>query len=42
MEKTPRKIWNPEKFPIWQKFMDENLSGNSLQVLKSDPILRGK
>ena len=20
-----RKIWNPEKFPIWQKFIDENL-----------------
>jgi len=20
-----RKIWNPEKFPIWQKFMEENL-----------------
>ena len=19
-----RKIWNPEKFPIWQKFMEEN------------------
>ena len=22
------KIWNPEDFPIWQKFIDENLSGN--------------
>jgi protein tyrosine phosphatase (PTP) superfamily phosphohydrolase (DUF442 family) len=20
-----QKIWNPEKFPIWQKFIDENL-----------------
>lgn len=20
-----RKIWNPEKFPIWQKFIEENL-----------------
>ncbi|HZJ24580.1 MAG TPA: protein tyrosine phosphatase family protein, partial [Anaerolineales bacterium] len=20
-----RKIWNPEKFPIWQKFVEENL-----------------
>ena len=20
-----RMIWNPEKFPIWQKFIDENL-----------------
>ena len=24
-----RKIWNPEKFPIWQKFMEENLGQNS-------------
>jgi protein tyrosine phosphatase (PTP) superfamily phosphohydrolase (DUF442 family) len=24
-----RKIWNPEKFPIWQKFINENLSGDS-------------
>ena len=24
-----RKIWNPEKFPIWQKFIDENLPKNS-------------
>ena len=24
-----RKIWNPEKFPIGQKFMDENLCENS-------------
>jgi len=24
-----RKIWNPEKFPIWQKFMDENLGQNT-------------
>ena len=23
-----RKIWNPEKFPIWQKFIDENLVEN--------------
>ncbi len=23
-----RKIWNPEKYPIWQKFIDENLSQN--------------
>ena len=20
-----RKVWNPEKFPIWQKFIEENL-----------------
>ena len=20
-----RKVWNPEKFPVWQKFIDENL-----------------
>ena len=23
-----RKIWNPEKFPIWQQFIDENLVEN--------------
>lgn len=24
-----RKVWNPEKFPIWQKFIEENLPKNS-------------
>ena len=24
-----RKIWNPEKFPIWQKFIEENLEQNT-------------
>ena len=24
-----RKIWNPEKFPVWQKFMEENLGQNT-------------
>ena len=24
-----RRIWNPEKFPVWQKFIDENLPKNS-------------
>jgi protein tyrosine phosphatase (PTP) superfamily phosphohydrolase (DUF442 family) len=24
-----RKIWNPEKFPIWQKFIEENLGQNT-------------
>jgi protein tyrosine phosphatase (PTP) superfamily phosphohydrolase (DUF442 family) len=24
-----RKVWNPEKFPIWQKFLDENLPNKS-------------
>jgi protein tyrosine phosphatase (PTP) superfamily phosphohydrolase (DUF442 family) len=24
-----RKLWNPEKFPVWQKFIDENLPKNS-------------
>lgn len=23
------KVWDPEKFPIWQKFIDENLPKNS-------------
>lgn len=23
------KVWNPEKFPIWQKFIDENLPNKS-------------
>lgn len=23
-----RKIWNPERYPIWQKFIDENLAGS--------------
>ena len=23
-----RKIWNPEKFLIWQKFIEENLAEN--------------
>ena len=21
-----RKIWNPERFPIWQKFLEESLN----------------
>ena len=24
-----RKVWDPEKFPIWQKFLDENLPNKS-------------
>lgn len=24
-----RKIWNPEKFPIWQKFIEDNLEQNT-------------
>ncbi|HZM21238.1 MAG TPA: protein tyrosine phosphatase family protein [Anaerolineales bacterium] len=24
-----RKIWNPERFPIWQKFMEENSVQNT-------------
>ena len=24
-----RKVWNPEKFPVWQKFIEENLPKNS-------------
>ena len=24
-----RKVWNPEKFPVWQKFIKENLPKNS-------------
>ena len=24
-----RKIWNPEKFPIWQKFLEENVAQNT-------------
>jgi uncharacterized protein (TIGR01244 family) len=24
-----RKIWKPEKFPIWQKFINENLDQNT-------------
>ena len=23
------KIWNPEDFPVWQKFIDENLANHS-------------
>ena len=23
------KVWNPEKFPIWQRFIDENLPTNT-------------
>ena len=25
-----RKVWNPEKFPVWQKFIEENLPKNSI------------
>lgn len=25
-----RKIWNPEKFPVWQKFINDNLGENSI------------
>ena len=24
-----RKVWNPEKFPVWKKFIDESLPKNS-------------
>ncbi len=24
-----RKVWNPEKYPVWQKFIEENSSQSS-------------
>jgi protein tyrosine phosphatase (PTP) superfamily phosphohydrolase (DUF442 family) len=26
--KDLRRIWNPEEYPVWQKFIDDNLSGS--------------
>ena len=25
-----RQVWNPENFPVWQKFIEENLPKNSI------------